>query len=62
MLGVSPKECIVFEDAVAGVESALNAGMFCIGIGSKKILTNAHLVISGLDKMSLKKLRGIEKL
>ncbi len=62
MLGVSPKECIVFEDAIAGVESALNAGMFCIGIGSKKILTNAHLVISGLDKMSLKKLRGIEKL
>jgi beta-phosphoglucomutase len=53
---------VVFEDAIAGVESALNAGMYCIGIGSKKILKNAHLVVSGLDKMSLKKLNEIEKL
>jgi beta-phosphoglucomutase len=62
MLGVLPEDCAVFEDAVAGVEAALNAGMLCIGIGSKKILKNAHYVISGLDKMSLKKLRGIKKL
>jgi beta-phosphoglucomutase len=62
MLGVLPKYCVVFEDAVAGVESALNAGMHCVGIGSKKILTNAHFVISGLDKMSMKKLYEIEKL
>jgi beta-phosphoglucomutase len=62
MLGVLPKHCVVFEDAVAGVESALNAGMHCVGIGSKKILTNAHFVISGLDKMSLRKLYEIEKL
>lgn len=62
MLEVLPKTCVVFEDAVAGVESALNAGMHCIGIGSKKILKNAHFVVSGLDKMSLKKLNEIEKL
>jgi beta-phosphoglucomutase len=62
MLGVLPKDCVVFEDAVAGVESALNAGMLCIGIGSKKILANAHFVISGLDKMRLKQLREIEKI
>ena len=62
MLGVLPKDCVVFEDAVAGVESALNAGMHCIGIGSKKTLKNAHFVVSGLDKMSLKKLNEIEKL
>jgi beta-phosphoglucomutase len=62
MLGVSPSECIVFEDAIAGVEAALNAGMVCIGIGSADILTNAHTVISGLDKMNLKKLRKFENL
>ncbi len=61
MLGVLPENCVVFEDAIAGVESALNAGMLCIGIGSEKILANAHAVIPGLDKMSLKKLREIEK-
>ena len=61
MLGVSPEDCIVFEDAVAGVEAALNAGMRCVGIGSAKILTDAHYVVSGLDKMSLRKLKVLAK-
>jgi beta-phosphoglucomutase len=61
MLRVPPKYCVVFEDAVAGVESALNAGMHCVGIGSEKILTKAHFVISGLDKMTMKKLYEIAK-
>lgn len=57
MIGVPLEECIVFEDAVAGIEAALNAGMRCIGIGSEKTLKDAHFVISGLDKMNLKKLK-----
>ena len=31
-LGVSPEDCIVFEDAPKGVESAANAGMRCVVI------------------------------
>jgi beta-phosphoglucomutase len=31
-LGVTPAQCVVFEDAIAGVEAALNAGMRCIGV------------------------------
>jgi beta-phosphoglucomutase len=62
MVGVLPKECVVFEDAIAGIEAALNAGMLCVGIGSEKILANAHYVIPGLNKMSLRKLREIEKI
>ena len=61
MVGVDPGDCVVFEDAIAGVEAALNAGMLCIGIGSEKVLTDAHYVISGLDKMNLRKLRKIGK-
>jgi beta-phosphoglucomutase len=61
MLGVPPKDCVVFEDALAGVEAALNAGMLCVGIGSEKILTKAHFVVTGLDKMSLKKLKVLAK-
>ena len=61
MLGVNPDECVVFEDAAAGVQAALNAGMICVGIGSAKILREAHLVVKGLNEMNLLKLRSIEK-
>jgi len=62
MLGVPPENCVVFEDAVAGIEAAHNAGMLCVGIGSDKMLKKAGIVVSGLDKMSLNKLREIEKI
>jgi len=60
MVNVEPGKCVVFEDAVAGVQAALNAGMMCIGVGSPKILTEAHYVVSGLKEMNLKKLITIE--
>jgi beta-phosphoglucomutase len=62
MVNVKPQKCVVFEDAIAGVEAALNAGMMCIGIGSPKILTEAHFVVSGLSEMNLEKLVTIEKI
>ena len=31
-LGISPQECIVFEDAIAGVKAGVAAGATCIGI------------------------------
>lgn len=33
-LGIAPGACLVFEDAIAGVQSAIEAGMTCIGIGN----------------------------
>jgi len=62
MLGIEPERCAVFEDAVAGVQAALNAGMICIGVGSHNILTEAHSVISGLNMINLKKLEKIAKI
>ncbi len=56
MLGTEPRNCIVFEDAVAGVQSAINAGMICVGVGSAKMLSKAHHVISGLNEINLEKL------
>src|ERR1700712_4027702 len=52
-VGVSPTECVVFEDAIAGIEAAIAGGMKSVGIGSPDVLGEANLVISGLDKMSL---------
>ena len=60
MIGIRPEECVVFEDAVAGVQAALNAGMMCIGIGSPEVLTKAHFVVPGMYEMNLEKLRKIE--
>lgn len=43
-MGVNPNECVVFEDAVAGIEAANNAGMLSIGIGEEKVLSEAKFV------------------
>jgi beta-phosphoglucomutase len=58
-LGVLPAECVVFEDAIAGVEAAINGGMKVVGIGSHQVLGKANLVVSGLDKMTLEKLKEL---
>ncbi len=56
-LGVDPKYCVVFEDAKAGIEAAINAGMYSIGVGSPEILDRADLVISSFEEMTADKLR-----
>ena len=61
MMNIEPRHCIVFEDAVAGVRAALNAGMLCVGVGSPEILSEAHAVVPGLDKMNIEKLKEFEK-
>lgn len=60
MLDIEPGHCVVFEDAIAGVQAALNAGMTCVGIGSPTVLTKAHMVVAGLNEMSLQKLKEIK--
>ncbi|MDR2926709.1 MAG: beta-phosphoglucomutase [Cytophagaceae bacterium] len=52
-LNMDVAQCIVFEDAQAGVDAAHAAGMKCVGIGSPDVLKNADLIVSGLDKMLL---------
>jgi len=56
-LNASISECIVFEDAVAGVEAAKNAEMYCVGIGNKTVLNKADMVIDGLHAFQLDMLK-----
>ncbi len=55
-LGVKAEECIVFEDAQAGVEAAKNAGMLCIAIGSPDSLSGYDYIIPGFEEITYKEL------
>jgi beta-phosphoglucomutase len=58
-LHVVPSACVVFEDAIAGVEAAVNGGMKAVGIGSPELLKEANIVVSGLDKITLEMLEEL---
>jgi beta-phosphoglucomutase len=58
-LGIDPKECLVFEDAEAGVEAAIAAGMKCIGIGSATQLHKATRVIPNTGDFKLEVLEEL---
>ncbi|KHJ39022.1 beta-phosphoglucomutase [Pedobacter glucosidilyticus] len=52
LLQVAPQQCVVFEDALAGIEAAKNADMRVIGIGEESILKNADWVLPNLEGQS----------
>ncbi len=56
MLNMPPAQCVVFEDAVAGVEAAHRAGMKCVGVGSPDILGEADMIIPGFENFKMKDL------
>lgn len=50
---VVPKECVVFEDAVAGIEAANNANMISVGIGDSKVLSEARYVFKDFTEIDI---------
>ena len=52
-LGLEPKDCIVIEDAQAGIQAALAGGFRTIGLGDPLVLAQAHRVIASLKELSL---------
>jgi len=50
-LGIAPKDCVVFEDAVAGIQAAKAAGMRAFGIGAPELLTQADRVFNDFTKL-----------
>ena len=57
-LGIDPHDCLVFEDAQAGIDAARNGGMHVIGIGQPENLKNAEFVIPGFETMNMDLLRS----
>lgn len=63
-LGVPPANCVVIEDAIAGVTAAKRAGMKCVAVtnshpGDK--LQEADLVVNSLEKVDISVLAGLFK-
>lgn len=52
-VNVLPAKCVVFEDAIAGIEAARRAGMKSVGIGEAEVLIEADLVVRGLNEITL---------
>lgn len=48
-IGAEPNECIVFEDAVKGVDAALKGGFYTVGVGNSDVLDEAHIVIPSFE-------------
>ncbi len=61
-LNIGTKECLVIEDAVAGVEAAHAAGMRCIAVAGKRDLPGlrkAELMVKDLTEVNVERIREI---
>jgi beta-phosphoglucomutase len=58
LLGLPADECLVIEDAAAGVEAAKAAGMIVLGVGPTDRLQQADLVLDSLADCSWSALLG----
>lgn len=52
-LGVQPEDCIVIEDAQAGIEAANKAGMTSIGIGDAHVLAEADFKLNNTSELTI---------
>ncbi|MCB0206765.1 MAG: HAD family hydrolase, partial [Anaerolineae bacterium] len=55
-IGVAPSQCVVMEDALAGVGAAKNAGMRCIAVTTTnpaEALQAADIVVERLDQLGV---------
>lgn len=53
-LGLAPGQCLVFEDAHAGIQAAHNGKMKCVGVGNPDILGEADVVIDSFSNINWK--------
>ena len=52
-LNKDPHDCIVIEDAQAGIQAANNACMISVGIGNKKVLNEASFVLNNTGELTI---------
>lgn len=52
-LGFSPSQCVVVEDAAAGIEAALAGGFWTLALGPASRFSGAHQILPGLKDVHL---------
>ncbi len=52
-LGIAPAHCAVLEDAAAGIDAALAAGMWTVGLGPQERVGHAHVRLDSLRGVNL---------
>ena len=52
-IGVPPERCVVFEDAIAGIEAANTAHMISVGIGEQETLEAANYVFRDFTEIEI---------
>jgi len=55
-LGLPPAQCLVVEDAVAGIVAANRAGMRSLGVGTPDMLPNATTIVRDLSEITPERL------
>nr|WP_121269394.1 beta-phosphoglucomutase [Pedobacter schmidteae] len=60
LLGTANSNCVVFEDALAGVQAAIAAGMAVVGIGTAENLPGAQLVIKDLSEITIAEISALK--
>lgn len=61
LCNAQPSQCVVFEDAIAGVTAAKAGGMYAVGVGDPKVLHMADLIVQQLDLPVIYRLFGLEE-
>ncbi|MDT0552613.1 beta-phosphoglucomutase [Urechidicola vernalis] len=60
-LKTTPENCVVIEDAIAGVEAANIAGMVSIGIGDKNTLNEADFNLNSTSELTIEMIKELIK-
>ena len=61
-LGLAPRDCVVVEDAITGVQGAKDAGAACLAVAtsfSHEELAKADLIVDSLEEATLDAVRGL---
>jgi len=58
-LKADPENCVVFEDAAAGIEAAHAAGMKAVGVGRAELVAGAERIVKTLAEISYADIVGL---